>query len=189
MTVAQNQRMARGNFAGRNYGWQHVGDPGLGSFLKKAVKGIGKVAGGVVGIAGRVAGLGGIGAVLGGVGGAIATRGGAPQALPGLPQLPSSVVPPGMPVPGIKGTIQRIIPGGETGYGAPGPAPSGYRLNKSGYFLRDGTFVPPGTRYVRTRRRNPANPRALDRAMSRLSSAKRLEKKLGRFTIKGKRCR
>lgn len=64
--------------------------------------------------------------------------------------------------------------------------PSGYRPNKSDYFLKDGTFVAAGTRCVKVRRRNPLNPRALDRAMSRMTSAKRAAKKIGRISIRKK---
>lgn len=64
--------------------------------------------------------------------------------------------------------------------------PPGYRPNKSSYFLTDGTFVPKDSRCVKIRRRNPLNPRALDRAMGRLTSAKRAAKKLGRVTIRKK---
>ena len=54
--------------------------------------------------------------------------------------------------------------------GACPPGLSGYHLNKSSYFLRDGTFVPEGTRMVRNRSRNPYNKRAATRAASRLQS-------------------
>ena len=49
-------------------------------------------------------------------------------------------------------------------------APRGYRLNKSSYHLKDGTFVPAGTKWVKVRRRNPANARALRRSLSRVES-------------------
>lgn len=65
--------------------------------------------------------------------------------------------------------------------GPPGP---GYRLNKSDYWLRNGTFVPKGTVWVKSRRRNSLNPRALDRALSRVGSAKNAWSKLGRVTIR-----
>ena len=66
----------------------------------------------------------------------------------------------------------------------------GYHWNKTGYFLKDGTWVEKGSREVKNRRRNPLNPRALDRSMSRITSAKRASKKLGRITIrKAQSCR
>lgn len=51
--------------------------------------------------------------------------------------------------------------------------PPGCHPNKSDYFLKGGTFVPAGTRCVSNRRRNPLNPRALDRAAGRLRSAQK----------------
>lgn len=49
----------------------------------------------------------------------------------------------------------------------------GCHPNKASYFLKDGTFVEAGTRCVTNRRRNPLNPRALDRAAGRLRSAQK----------------
>ena len=65
-----------------------------------------------------------------------------------------------------------------------GGCPKGFQLNKTDYFLRDGTFVPAGSRCVASRRRNPLNPRAFDRALGRISAAKRFGKRLGRVTIR-----
>jgi len=82
------------------------------------------------------------------------------------------------------------------GLTTPPPGP-GYRPNKSGYWRRDprdlsgqtAIWIPPRSIWVRSRRRNPLNPRAADRAISRLTSAKRAVKKLGRVTIREKACR
>jgi len=63
---------------------------------------------------------------------------------------------------------------------------SGYRLNKSDYFLRSGEFVPAGTKWVKIRRRNPANARATSRAISRITGAKTYAKSLGRISIRKK---
>ncbi|GAG96208.1 unnamed protein product, partial [marine sediment metagenome] len=41
---------------------------------------------------------------------------------------------------------------------------------------------------VKNRRRNPLNPRALDRSLSRITSAKRASKKLSRVTIRKASC-
>ena len=57
--------------------------------------------------------------------------------------------------------------------------PSGCHPNKSDYFLRSGEFVPARSRCVRNRRRNPLNPRALDRAISRIGSAQNAVGRLG----------
>ena len=98
---------------------------------------------------------------------------GMPQGYPQLPQR----------TPGIGGAAQRFFPGGATGYEGGGP-PKGYRLNKSGYFLKSGEYVAPGTKYVKIRRRNPLNPKALDRAISRIESGKKASKRLGRVTVR-----
>lgn len=91
-----------------------------------------------------------------------------------------------------------ILPGGQPFSvpvgGAPAPqgmqiaCPPGFRPNKTSYFLRDGTFVAEGTKCVKIRRRNPLNPKALDRAISRISQAKRASKKLSRVTVRKKKC-
>jgi len=67
--------------------------------------------------------------------------------------------------------------------------PSGCHPNKSDYFLRSGAFVARGTKCVRNRRRNPLNPRALDRAASRLRSASKAGKFLAKVSVPKGRCR
>ncbi len=57
--------------------------------------------------------------------------------------------------------------------------PAGCHPNKSEYCLKNGSRVLKGTRCVRNRRRNPLNPRALDRAISRISSAQNAVSRLG----------
>lgn len=88
----------------------------------------------------------------------------------------------------IRTAGQAIWPGGvEPGMMTPEiGSPSGYHVNKSSYWLKSGEFIPKGTRWVRNRRRNPLNPRALDRAMGRIGSAKKAASKLGRITIRKK---
>jgi len=96
--------------------------------------------------------------------------------------------------PGFGGALKRLLPGGATGFEVVGQqpqlAPKGFHLNKTGYFLSSpeefGTFVAPFTRFVRNRRRNPGNMRAADRAVSRIESAKRMAKRLGRISIRKK---
>lgn len=56
---------------------------------------------------------------------------------------------------------------------------TGCHPNKADYFLKNGTLVLKGTRCVRNRRRNPLNPRALDRAISRIGSAQNAVSRLG----------
>jgi len=175
------------------------GDPGLfgsiGRLVGGAIKTVGKVVSSVPGVGGVAGG------VLGTVGGAIA--GGGPKTIPAprinLPTLiPTQTMPiPVTPSPGISGGIARLLPGGKSGYEVAvpmgvGQSPSGYHWNKSSYFLSDGTFVPEGSKLVKNRRRNAANPRALDRALGRVNSAKRLQHKLskistGKYTASGKR--
>jgi len=62
----------------------------------------------------------------------------------------------------------------------------GYHLNKSNYFLMSGEFVPAGSKWVRNRKRNPANARATSRAISRITGAKNYAKSLGRISIRKK---
>lgn len=168
---------AAGQYGRRAY----MGDPGLFGFLGKAVGTVAKVAGkilpGPVGIAaGTVGGL-----LAGGSKSTAVTR--VPNTLTIAPQQI-----PQLPVPGVQGAIQRALPGGQTGYMPAGPSPSGYHWNKTSYFLRDGTFVPEGSKLVKNRRRNPLNPRAASRAISRLESAKKATKRLDRVAIKCRRC-
>lgn len=108
-------------------------------------------------------------------------------ARPGIGRVAQPVV----KTPGVRGAVQRLLPGGATGFEVAAMAtnggigcPSGYRPNKSDYFLRDGSFVAAGTRCVKIRRRNPGNMRAADRAISRITSAKNMAKRLGRITVR-----
>lgn len=107
-----------------------------------------------------------------------------------------------IPTPGIVGRIQRFLPGGATGLEMAGAAatgtdmvpfiPKGFHPNKSAYFLRDGTFVAKGSKFVKNRRRNPLNPRALRRAIGRIDAGKIWQGKLheistAKFTAAGNR--
>jgi len=69
--------------------------------------------------------------------------------------------------------------------GKPCPV-SGYHWNKSGYFLQSGEYVPPGTKMVKNRRRNPANPRATSNAITRIKGAKRYAASLSSISIRKK---
>lgn len=125
----------------------------------------------------------------------------APSPFP-VPQLPAPTLPgPGAiaaptpapaPVmaPGTNGRRAGFKPGGKfamTPAGTIFPCPAGTRSNKSGYFLKSGAFIQPGSRCVKIRRRNPLNPRALDRAISRLESAKKASEKIKRITVRKKK--
>ena len=60
----------------------------------------------------------------------------------------------------------------------------GFHLNKSDYFLKDGTFIARGSRWVKNRRRNPGNMRALSRSLGRIKSAKKMATVLGTVSIR-----
>lgn len=66
--------------------------------------------------------------------------------------------------------------------------PRGYHPNKSEYFLKDGTFVPKGSRCVRNRRRNSLNPRALSKAIGRVEGFKKAAKRAGHITVRKRKC-
>lgn len=194
---ARTQGGLRGNVAS--------GDPGLFGGIIGAIRG---------GVSSLISGGNPIaGAISGGV------RGfkGAPTPEPVPPVLTAGRVPamprstrglpvrravPVAPVPGVGGMAQRFLPGGRTGYqvelpppttnGAPKASMRGYRLNKTGYYLKDGTYVAPGTKWVKIRRRNSMNPRALSRAIARVDGAKAIQAKLAqigtkKYTPSGKR--
>jgi len=60
--------------------------------------------------------------------------------------------------------------------------PRGFHLNRSSYFLRDGTFIEKGSIFVRNRRLNNANGRAQDKAIVRLEKGQDHAKKLLKAT-------
>jgi len=107
---------------------------------------------------------------------------------------PMGIVNGQIPAPGIPAWLQRAIPGGRTGMmAAPNGAAmngtmGGYHLNKSNYFLMSGEFVAAGTRWVKNRKRNPANARATSRAISRIGGAKKYTDSLSRISIRKKKC-
>lgn len=91
-------------------------------------------------------------------------------AVPGQPYpTPSPRTP--APIPG--GT--PIIMGRDPGEGV---CPTGFHWNKSGYMTQQG-YVAEGSRCVKNRRMNPANPRALVRAIRRGDAFVRLAKSFG----------
>jgi len=83
-----------------------------------------------------------------------------------------------VPAPGALAAGQRFFPGGATGMMT---CPSGFHPNKQGYFLKSGSWVEEGSRCVKNRRRNPMNPRALDRAIGRVDGGKRLQHRLAQI--------
>lgn len=72
-----------------------------------------------------------------------------------------------------------------------GIRPRGYHLNRGGYYstvidtmgIRVGHWHAAQTMWIPNRRRNPLNPRALHRSMSRLISARHAVKKLGLLSV------
>ena len=154
---------------------QVAGDPGLfgsiGKFLGGALKTVGGIVGGPVGF-----GLKTIGGFAGG-GPQIQTR------------------PTMLPIPRGRTIGQRGFGGpgqlqpGFVGPPRPAPAeglacPQGFHPNKSSYYMRSGEFIAKGSKCVPSRRRNPANARANDRAIGRIESAKKMAARLGRITIR-----
>lgn len=82
---------------------------------------------------------------------------------------------------GVTGAIERFLPGGATGIQpilAGSGCPSGMHPNRSSYFTQSEGFIQKGTKCVSNRRRNPLNPRAARRSMSRLTA---LSKEMGRL--------
>ena len=158
-----------------------TGDPGLfgsiGSFIGK-----------VAGVASKIPGPIGWGAAA------------IKQVLPGQSPLagqypvtfaPTRLPPfPGTPLPGVGPAIARFLPGGETGVAPPTVgAPSGYHVNKTAYYLKDGTYIPEESRWVKNRRTNPLNPRAASKALRRLGSLKRAMEKFKGLRMPDKCCK
>jgi hypothetical protein len=105
------------------------------------------------------------------------------------PQMPQ------VPRPGPRAAAERFFPGGETGMmDAPMVgAPSGYHVNKTGYWRHDAAgewmYVPKESRWVKNRRRNPLNPRAASKAIGRIESLKKATARFSRITIRKKCCK
>ena len=84
------------------------------------------------------------------------------------------------PGPGKPGALVQASR--NMGFGGPGAAPSGYHLNKTGYWVNGSALIPgahyvgPGTQLVRNRRANPLNPHALSRSLRRLAGFARATK-------------
>jgi hypothetical protein len=121
-----------------------------------------------------------------------------------------SIFPTSLPTPdsikvtgkGVISPIGTVGSAGATAYYSPQGQPAGatekcaiqgYHLNKSRYAVVNGGdpyVVEAGTKCVKNRRRNALNPRALNRAVSRVAAAKKYAKMLDRIEIKGRRrCR
>jgi len=144
------------------------GDPGL--------------LGGILGGIGGFLTGGPAGAIAGAVGGWKSGSGQPAQTL-APPQSRPPINLPGFGPPGVGiGGQRNRISFGEQPMAQGGKAPSGYHWNKSGYYLKDGTYIAPGTKLVKNRRKNAMNPRALRRALSRVNMAKRWQSTLSEVT-------
>ena len=102
---------------------------------------------------------------------------------PGQAQVQMAPMGPGQMI-GPPSTRKLIYTIAEWPYGFRGFVP-----NKSSYYRRnpqtgETMFIPAGTVWVRRRRMNSLNPRALDRSISRITSAKRRVSKINRITIR-----
>jgi len=100
-----------------------------------------------------------------------------------------TTLPPGLIPKGPGGVLGAFpgVPGGVTGFAEPPQAdgtcpPRGFHLNRSSYFLRDGTFVEKGSRFVKNRRLNEANGKANNHSIRRLERAQGQAKKVLRAT-------
>jgi hypothetical protein len=185
----------------------HRGDPGFLDGLWNGIKGAvgGLISGGPAGaIVGGVAGLAG-GKKASSGGGFFGTaltqmRGFAPdgpsilspqinignRAMPGgapVPGLPS--MPPMFSDPNRGNTTQGGTSGG-TDWDMGSPANGrrcnvGHHWNKSGYYTKRYGYIPKGTVCVKNRKRNPLNPRAASRALSRLTSTRKAMKGIERL--------
>ena len=183
-------KLARARSAGVGPG---SGDPGLFGFIGSAIK---KVAGVAKFIPGPIGwGATAVSKLMPSGAQAAIPRGRLPgeAGAVGFPMQPPMTVAPQQKVPGVIGIGQRLMPGGQTGYEPIAPAadgkigsPAGYHVNESDYFLKDGTFVPAGSRWVKNRKRNPLNPQAASKAIGRIEQLKRATDRFKRITIKKK---
>lgn len=202
--MSMSNKLAKAGFMGDDAYSLMMGDPGIFGSIWKGIKSVGRVATGIVGGLG-IPGVSGAARLAGGI---LFGRPPIPgtttyPSTPPVPMPPTFGVLPGgarmVPLslqaptpyqtPGIAGRVQRMLPGGATGFQAPPPPAAGatmggYHLNKTGYFLMDGTYVPPGSKWVKNRRRNPGNMRALSRSLGRIKSAKRMTQALSAITIR-----
>jgi len=150
-----------GDYSTGGYGGQ-MGDPGLFGFIGKAVKGIWKVAKPIIGAAvGGPVGAAIVGGTAGiAVGKALVPAGAAMPAPPSMPGI-------GMIQPVVAGVVQGALAGRAIG----GACPAGWHPDKR-----------TGTRCVRNRRMNVANPRALRRSMRRVKGFEKLARRTISFT-------
>lgn len=171
---------------------------GIGKVLKG---GVGAVVGGALGFLKG----GPVGAVTGAVkGGTTALLGSGKSSLPepppamtnfGMPTVQPPIelsmggvsnLPIATQIPSTGGTRQwdlgSFLPGGKPlTYMQGGMCPSGYRLNKSGHWRKNGTYVPPRSICVKCRHMNVTNPRALRKGIRRAQGFAKLARRVMSF--------
>lgn len=174
----------------KNARMRYSGDPGLFGTL-------GRIVGGVARTVGR-AGIPGVSTVAGAVGGLLPGGGSRATPPPAISLPPQFAAPQGQgpgsggirinpPFLGPRGAGISIFEGGDQPQaGTKLACPTGYHPNKADYWLKDGTFVPAGSRCVKNRRKNPFNPSALSNSIRRIESGKKAATRLSRITIRKK---
>jgi len=204
--MSMSNKLAKAGIMG-DAAYTMMGDPGIFGSIWKGIKSVGRVATGIVGGLG-IPVVSGVARTAGGI-----LFGPAPgtTTYPTLPPAPMPMGPiagPGsVPISRAGGGWGQFPTLGQAGqqraparfnppaFGPAGvgmsfgemqaaPSMGGYHLNKTGYFLRDGTYVPPLSKWVKNRRRNPGNMRALSRSLGRIKSAKRMTQALSAITIR-----
>lgn len=97
--------------------------------------------------------------------------------------------------PGQRIPVPAASPGGPTmeigvsplgTIGIAGEQPRGYHRNASDYFLKDGTFIPKGSRWVKNRHMQPTNFRALKKGLRRAHGFAHLTKSVMSYEITGR---
>lgn len=136
------------------------------SLFSKIGKVIGKVANVAKFVPGPVGAVARVASVAGAVGGAVSASRSVAKALPALPAVTRSL--PG--IGRVAGTVGRAV----------GAAATGYAIYDAA-----GNFI--GNR-KRSRRINPLNYRALNRALSRVEKAKHAMKRVNAITVRKEKC-
>jgi len=144
-----------------------------------------RIFGGIKGIVGGFLSGGPSGAVRGGLAGLLARRNSRRARLPSPTRIqqprPFREAEFRFPIGGGVKLTEGARPG-QVAVGAGDACPKGERLNKSNYFLRDGTFVPAKTRCVSIRRTQVTNTKALRKSMRRVEGFAKVAKRTISFT-------
>lgn len=165
------------------------GDYYQGDYYRGDPSFLGSIGRGLVGaVSGFVTG-GPLGAVSGAVRGVLNRPAAAAAPLVSPGPVPAFTASAGGSTAVVRSAQGQIVMG--TGKGAGGCSEKGYHLNKSGYFRRTPTggvaYIEARSACVRNRRMNPANGRALRKALSRAYAFKRFAMKAIRLTAPKKK--